>query len=55
MSKKEYQASIDVSMGGRVAEELSEHEKKACFVHFLNLILSLQSLWQRKRFKWCIQ
>lgn len=25
MSKKEYQASIDVSMGGRVAEEISAH------------------------------
>jgi ATP-dependent metalloprotease len=30
VSLKEYLAGIDVSMGGRVAEELSEHEKLSC-------------------------
>ena len=51
VSFKQYLADIDVSMGGRVAEELS----KSFFVHslvFPLLLVSVISLRKRKRLKW---
>jgi hypothetical protein len=51
VSLKEYLAGIDVSMGGRVAEELSEHEKLSCR-RTIDITITFSSIWRRKCHKW---
>ena len=52
ISLKEYLAGIDVSMGGRVAEELSKPLKSSLVINQTRNILHLPSIWCGECHQW---